>query len=55
MFNLKANSINLLENFYKTNAIKQKEAVSKVEINDKKLAVISDYEYINKYLKHERF
>lgn len=32
------------------------EAISKIELNDdKKWRVISDYEYINKYLKHERF
>jgi hypothetical protein len=55
MFNLKANSVNLLENFYKTNAIKQKEAASKAVISEKKFNVISDYEYINQYLKHERF
>lgn len=32
------------------------EAIGKIELNDdKKWRVISDYEYINKYLKHERF
>jgi len=32
------------------------EAISKIELNDdKKWRVISDYEYINKYLKHEKF
>ena len=29
--------------------------MEKIVFNDKKMGVISDYEYINQYLKHERF
>jgi hypothetical protein len=55
MFELTASSINLLEVFYKNNATKQMQRAGKLEFTDNKFNVISDYEYINKYLKHERF
>lgn len=56
MFDLSKDSVSLLEKFYNKNAISQKEAAGKeVENYEEKLGVITDYEYISKYLKHERF
>jgi len=52
MLKLSGEAVSLLEKFYSQNAIKQKESVGKIESYEKKLRVLSDYEYINKYLKH---
>jgi hypothetical protein len=55
MLQLSGEAVSLLEKFYSQNAVKQKEGVGKLESYEKKLRVLSDYEFINKYLKHERF
>ena len=53
MFKLCADSVTLLEKFYNQNALDQMERASKVQYDDKKLTVYSDYPYINEYLNHE--
>ena len=44
-----------MQNFYNINTTKQMQKASKITFSDKKLKVFSDYEFINKYLKHEQF
>ena len=55
MLKLCADSVTLMEKFYGANASRQMERASKVKFEEGKLTVFSDYEFINKYLKHERF
>jgi len=55
MFELTKDSISLMEKFYNQNAVLQREHVAREFEWEDKYEVITDYEYINKYLKHERF
>lgn len=59
MFDLEKDSINVLEKFYKQNAVSQKQYIAKITNDDSffpsKHKVISDHEFVLKYLKHDMF
>ena len=48
-------AINIISEFYKVNGIKQREVAAKIGTYPEMLNVITDYEFIQKYLKNERF